>query len=172
MHHGTCSSHPTYIMLQLSAAAHGGKTETGCNRPAHYRGSEAPRTPDQTDAGVTVGLSTTPAWARLKRIEAQGLVTGFHARLSRAEQLPVWVLMDVTLASHRRWISNASRALSAPKRKLCPASQWRWRLLFLTVETTDIDSYRRIVGRMLAMEIGIHRRFTHILNRAEKGGMD
>ncbi|EHJ95318.1 AsnC family transcriptional regulator [Agrobacterium tumefaciens 5A] len=40
------------------------------------------------------------------------------------------------------------------------------------METTDIDSYQRIVGRMLAMEIGIHRRFTHIVNRAEKDGMD
>jgi Lrp/AsnC family transcriptional regulator of ectoine degradation len=40
------------------------------------------------------------------------------------------------------------------------------------VETTDIDSYQRLVDRMLAMEIGIQRYFTYIVTRAVKDRMD
>lgn len=121
-----------------------------------------------------VGLSATPAWARLKKLEAQGVITGYHARISKAaEPLPVRVLMEVTLASHRH--ADFKRFESAIGDIAEVVSCWSVGGgvdYFLTVETTDIDSYQRLVDRMLAMEIGIQRYFTYIVTRAVKDRPD
>lgn len=121
-----------------------------------------------------VGLSATPVWARLKRLEAQGVITGYHARISMEEQpLPVRVLMEVTLASHRH--ADFKRFESAVGDIAEIVSCWSVGGgvdYFLTVESTDIDSYQRLVDRMLAMEIGIQRYFTYIVTRAVKDRVD
>ena len=46
-----------------------------------------------------VGLSPTPCWVRLRRLEKAGIVTGYHARVALRMVAPVaTVLMEVTLA--------------------------------------------------------------------------
>lgn len=120
-----------------------------------------------------VGLSATPAWARLKRLEAQGVITGYHARISRTEKPPVRVLMEVTLASHRH--ADFKRFESVVSDVVEIVSCWSVGGgvdYFLTVETTDIDSYQHLVDRLLAMEIGIQRYFTYIVTRAVKDRAD
>ena len=50
-----------------------------------------------------VGLSPTPCWVRLRRLEKAGIVTGYHARVALRSVAPVaTVLMEVTLGSHRQ----------------------------------------------------------------------
>ncbi|TIO21300.1 Lrp/AsnC family transcriptional regulator, partial [Mesorhizobium sp.] len=49
-----------------------------------------------------VGLSPTPCWMRLRKLEKAGIVSGYHARLAMRVVEPVaTVLMELTLASHR-----------------------------------------------------------------------
>lgn len=121
-----------------------------------------------------VGLSATPTWARLKRLEANGVITGYHARISQLAQAPrVRVLMEVTLASHRH--ADFKRFETAVE--AIPETISCWSVgggvdYFLVVETADIDSYQRLVDRLLAMEIGIQRYFTYIVTRAVKDRAD
>lgn len=121
-----------------------------------------------------VGLSATPAWARLKRLEAEGIITGYHARVSRTEQAAaVRVLVEVTLASHRH--ADFKRFEAAINEITEIASCWSVGGgvdYFLTVETADIDSYQRLVDRLLTMEIGIQRYFTYIVTRTVKDRPD
>ena len=50
-----------------------------------------------------VGLSPTPCWVRLRRLEKAGVVSGYHARVDMRVVAPVAVvLMEVTLRSHRQ----------------------------------------------------------------------
>lgn len=121
-----------------------------------------------------VGLSATPAWARLKRLEAEGIISGYHARVSCTEQAAaVRVLVEVTLASHRH--ADFKRFEAAIYEITEIASCWSVGGgvdYFLTVETADIDSYQRLVDRLLTMEIGIQRYFTYIVTRTVKDRPD
>ena len=50
-----------------------------------------------------VGLSPTPCWTRLARLEKAGIVYGYHARVAIRAVTPVaTVLVELTLASHRQ----------------------------------------------------------------------
>src|SRR5690606_10979855 len=50
-----------------------------------------------------VGLSPTPCWMRLRRLETAGIVSGYYARIALRAVAPIaTVLMEVTLASHRQ----------------------------------------------------------------------
>src|SRR5687767_15025969 len=50
-----------------------------------------------------VGLSPTPCWMRLRKLEKAGIVTGYHARLSLRVLTPMAsVLVEVTLENHRQ----------------------------------------------------------------------
>src|SRR3954468_3541384 len=50
-----------------------------------------------------VGLSPTPCWMRLRKLEKAGIVTGYHARIALRKIAPVAnVMVQVTLANHRQ----------------------------------------------------------------------
>ena len=50
-----------------------------------------------------VGLSPTPCWMRLRKLEKAGIVSGYHAKIAmRVVATVTTVLMEVTLASHRQ----------------------------------------------------------------------
>ncbi len=72
-----------------------------------------------------VGLSPTPCWTRLARLEKAGIVSGYHARVSMRAVAPIaTVLMEVTLANHRRRTSSDSSARSATLPRSSPAGRW------------------------------------------------
>src|SRR3546814_18416770 len=49
-----------------------------------------------------VGLSPTPCWTRLRRLERAGIVTGYHARVALRLLAPIAVVfMEVTIGAHR-----------------------------------------------------------------------
>lgn len=117
-----------------------------------------------------VGLSPTPCWVRLSRLEKAGIVAGYHARLDLRAVAPIAsVLMEVTLGSHRQGdfdrFERAARAL--PEIVAC------WALgggidYMLRIAARDIDAYQRFVDSLLEREIGIDRYFTYIITRTVK----
>ncbi|MBN7808634.1 Lrp/AsnC family transcriptional regulator [Agrobacterium rosae] len=117
-----------------------------------------------------IGLSPTPGWARLKRLEAAGIISGYHARIDRHRIAPFTrVLVEITLVSHRQTdFALFEQAIAAiPEITAC------WSVgggvdYFLSVETTNIDSYQRLIDRILGMEIGIQRYFTYIVTKTVK----
>ena len=63
-----------------------------------------------TEVGEQVGLSTSPCSERIKRLERQGLITGYHAKVD-ANQLgkPLLVFIEITLAQKSPQIFEAVR---------------------------------------------------------------
>ena len=117
-----------------------------------------------------VGLSPTPCWMRLARLEKAGIVAGYHARLDlRAVASLATVLMEVTLGNHRQAdFDRFERAVRS-----CPEVMACWSVgggidYMLKVTARDIDSYQRFVDSLLEREIGIDRYFTYIVTRTVK----
>ncbi|MET3663162.1 Lrp/AsnC family transcriptional regulator [Aquamicrobium ahrensii] len=117
-----------------------------------------------------VGLSPTPCWMRLAKLEKAGVVTGYHARISVRAIAPVTsVLVEVTLANHRQAdFDRFERVVrDMPEIVAC------WSVgggvdYLLKVMTRDIDAYQRLIDSLLEREIGIDRYFTYIVTKTVK----
>ena len=116
------------------------------------------------------GLSPTPCWMRLQKLEKAGIVSGYHAHLNLRKVAPVaTVLMEVTLANHRQAdFDRFERAISTiPEIVAC------WSVgggvdYVLKILAADIDAYQRLVDGLLDREIGIERYFTYIVTKTIK----
>jgi Lrp/AsnC family transcriptional regulator of ectoine degradation len=118
-----------------------------------------------------VGLSATPCWTRLDRLEKAGIVAGYHARVS-LKALGVsaaTVMMEVTLGAHRQAdFERFERTIrDVPEIVAC------WSVgggvdYLLKVVARDIDAYQRLVDDLLERQIGIDRYFTYIVTRTVK----
>lgn len=117
-----------------------------------------------------VGLSPTPCWMRLRKLEKAGIVSGYHARIAMRVVAPVaTVLMEVTLASHRQAdFDRFERVIrDIPEIIAC------WSVgggvdYMVKVMARDIDAYQRLVDGLLEREIGIDRYFTYIVTKTVK----
>jgi Lrp/AsnC family transcriptional regulator of ectoine degradation len=117
-----------------------------------------------------VGLSPTPCWMRLRKLEEAGIVSGYHAKVSVRAIAPVaLVLMEVTLRTHRQAdFDRFERVVrDLPEIVAC------WSVgggvdYLLKVMTRDIDAYQRLVDGLLEREIGIDRYFTYIVTKTVK----
>jgi Lrp/AsnC family transcriptional regulator of ectoine degradation len=117
-----------------------------------------------------VGLSPTPCWLRLRKLEHAGIIAGYHARLSpRRLASFASVLVEVTLASHRQTdFERFERAVAQMPEVVACWSVGGGVDYILKVVARDIDGYQRLIDRMLAAEIGIDRYFTYIVTRTVK----
>lgn len=117
-----------------------------------------------------VGLSPTPAWMRLRKLEKAGLIAGYHARLALRSVAPIaTVLVEVTLGSHRQAdFDRFERVIrDIPEIVAC------WSVgggvdYLLKVVARDIDAYQRLIDALLDRDIGIDRYFTYIVTKMVK----
>ena len=117
-----------------------------------------------------VGLSPTPCWNRLRKLEESGMISGYHARLSLRSVAPIaTVLVEVTLGSHRQAdFDRFERTVrDIPEIVAC------WSVgggvdYLLKVIARDIDAYQRLIDGLLGREIGIARYFTYIVTKTVK----
>ena len=116
------------------------------------------------------GLSPTPCWTRLARLEKAGIIAGYHARLDLRLVAPVTgVLIEITLGNHRQAdFERFERVIRA-----CPEVVACWSVgggidYMVKVAARDIDAYQRFVDSLLEREIGIDRYFTYIITRTVK----
>lgn len=116
------------------------------------------------------GLSPTPCWLRLRKLEQAGIISGWHARLAPRRVAPfATVLVEVTLASHRQAdFDRFERAVAAMEPVLACWSVGGGVDYILKVVARDVDAYQRLIDAMLAAEIGIDRYFTYIVTRTVK----
>ncbi|AZV23632.1 Lrp/AsnC family transcriptional regulator [Mesorhizobium sp. M7A.F.Ce.TU.012.03.2.1] len=117
-----------------------------------------------------VGLSPTPCWMRLRKLEKAGIVSGYHARIAMRLIAPVaTVLMEVTLASHRQAdFDRFERAIRDISEIVACWSVGGGVDYVLKVMARDIDAYQRLVDVLLDREIGIDRYFTYIVVKMVK----
>ncbi len=117
-----------------------------------------------------VGLSPTPCWVRLRKLEKAGLVTGYHARLNLRAVAPIaTVLVEVTLGAHRQAdFERFERAVVDIPDIVAVWSVGGGVDYLLKVVARDIDAYQRLVDALLARDIGIDRYFTYIVIKTVK----
>lgn len=118
-----------------------------------------------------IGLSPTPCWDRLKKLEKAGLIEGYRAEISLRKLGPhvtVFVaaeLADHTAASFRAFEDAVKRYEEVVA---CWALGGGYDYL-LQIVTRDIDAYQRLIDQMLDARIGLARYFTYIVTKPVKG---
>jgi Lrp/AsnC family transcriptional regulator, regulator of ectoine-degradation genes len=117
-----------------------------------------------------VGLSPTPCWMRLRKLEKAGIISGYHAKVAIRLLAPIaTVLMEVTLASHRQAdFDRFERAIRDIAEIVACWSVGGGVDYVLKVMARDIDAYQRLVDVLLEREIGIDRYFTYIVTKTVK----
>ena len=124
----------------------------------------------KTALAEAVNLSATPCWERLKRLEGAGLIKGYHATIDLDRLGAVTtVLVEVTLKQHRyqdfQRFETAIRAIPEIVEGHATGGGIDY---LLKVVAPDIDTYQRLIDRLLMAEIGIDRYFTYIVTRTVK----
>ncbi|MEC7760372.1 MAG: Lrp/AsnC family transcriptional regulator [Pseudomonadota bacterium] len=119
-----------------------------------------------------VGLSPTPCWNRLKRLEKAGVIDGYGARFDLRRIGPsVTVFVAVEIADH----TAASFRIFEDALTRYDEITACWALgggydYLMQVVTRDIDAYQRLLDAMLDAKIGLSRYFTYIVTKPVKGG--
>lgn len=118
-----------------------------------------------------VGLSPTPCWERLKKLEKAGVIESYRAQINLAKLGPnitIFVaaeLTDHTAASFRKFEAAMSRYDEVTA---CWALGGGFDYL-LQIVTRNIDTYQRLLDDMLDARIGLARYFTYIVTKSVKG---
>ncbi len=124
----------------------------------------------KTELAKRVNLSATPCWERLKRLEKAGVIQGYRAEVSLRALAPhVAVFVMAELAGHRTEdFQSFERAVGGIEEITgCWALGGGFDYL-LQVVTRDIDSYQRLIDRLLAKRVGLARYFTYVVTKAVK----
>jgi len=105
-----------------------------------------------------VGLSPTPCWNRLKRLEDAGLIEGYGARIALRKMGPnVTVFVAVELADHTAATFRVFEAGLEHHDEVVAC----WAL--------GVDAYQRLIDAMLEARIGLARYFSYIVTKPVKG---
>lgn len=124
----------------------------------------------KNDLAKRINLSPTACWERLKRLETHGVIEGYGARVSGDVFGPrMTIIMQAELDSHQS--SDFVRFEKAIERISEVVECWAVGGgvdYFLKFVCRDIDSYQRLVDRMLDMNIGLKRYYTFIVTKTVK----
>ncbi len=117
-----------------------------------------------------VGLSATPCWLRLRKLEEAGVVTGYHAHIAYRKIAPIaHVIVQITLGNHRQSdFDRFEKAITAVPEIVSCWSVGGGVDYFLMIVARDIDGYQRLIDRLLDQNIGIERYFTYIVTKLVK----
>lgn len=119
-----------------------------------------------------IGLSPTPTWERLKKLERAGLIAGYHAEIDLKKLGPtVTVFVAAELADHTQASFRTFEASLQAHEEIVAC----WALgggfdYLLQIVTRDIDAYQRLIDTLLDARIGIARYFTYVVTKQVKGG--
>lgn len=124
----------------------------------------------KTELAARVNLSPTACWERLRRLEDSGVIAGYRAEVvidKLAEHIVVFVTAE--LENHRA--EDFERFESAigeePEIVACWALGGGYDYA-LQVITRSINSYQRLIDRLLDRKIGLARYFTYIVTKQVK----
>ncbi|WP_414612355.1 winged helix-turn-helix transcriptional regulator [Stenotrophomonas pavanii] len=104
-----------------------------------------------TELGERVGLSTTPCTERVRRLEREGVITGYHAHLDAAAvKASLLVFVEISLAYKSGDIFEEFRraALKLPNVLECHLVSGDFDYL-LKARISEMASYRKLLGSTL-----------------------
>lgn len=117
-----------------------------------------------------VGLSPSPCWERLRRLEDAGVIEGYHARLVLKKLTRFTaVLAEITLEQHTQAaFERFERAvMEVPEIVACWSTGGGVDYIVKFV-TRDVDAYQTLIDQLLTAEIGIDRYVTYIVTKPVK----
>lgn len=126
----------------------------------------------KTDLAREVNLSPTPLMARLARLEEDGVISSYGARIA-IEKLAAHVVIFVVaeLEDHRAsTFDTFEKAMDdMPNVTQCWALGGGVDYLFQVV-AKDINAYQRLMDGLLERNLGLSRYFTYIVTKTVKQG--
>lgn len=116
------------------------------------------------------GLSPTPCWMRLRKLEKAGIISGYHAHVALRRVAPVAsVMVELTLANHRQTdFDRFERAVRDIPEIVCCWSVGGGVDYILKIVAANIDAYQRLIDTLLDRELGIARYLTYIVTKTVK----
>jgi Lrp/AsnC family transcriptional regulator of ectoine degradation len=117
-----------------------------------------------------VNLSAAACWERLRRLEEAGVISGYSAGIDAAKLGRfATVLVEIMLKSHRQSDFHRFEAMVMREPAIvgCDAVGGGVDYL-LRIMTIDIDSYQRLIDKMLSEDLGIDRYFTYVVTKSVK----
>lgn len=125
-----------------------------------------------TDLARRIGLSKSPTQARLKRLESEGVITGYQAlldpiRLGRAHVAFVEVRLTDTREESLAAFNRVVRSI--PEIEQCHMIAGSYDYL-LKVRTSDIRSYRKVMAEKLSALPHVASTSTYVAMEAVKEG--
>lgn len=118
-----------------------------------------------------IGLSEAPTWRRVRRLEEEGWITGYGARVDRRKLGEhVFAIVSVRFASHELDLAEgfADRVCEMPQVVTCHNVTGEVDYI-LSVSTRDLEDYERF-SRALRAIPGVVSIQTHISLREVKPG--
>lgn len=117
-----------------------------------------------------VNLSATPCWERLKRLEEAGIIESYGARVSLKSLGPVaTVFVEIEIESHQAEdFARFESAIADIEQVVeCWAVTGGMDYMCKFVER-DLDSYQKLIERILEMKIGVKRYFSYVVTMPVK----
>ena len=118
-----------------------------------------------------VGLSPTPCWERLKKLEKAGVIASYRANINLRKLGPhVTIFVAAELNDHT---AASFQTFEAAMQRYDEVTAC-WALgggfdYILQIVTRDIDAYQRLIDAMLDARIGLARYFTYVVTKPVKG---
>jgi DNA-binding Lrp family transcriptional regulator len=131
----------------------------------------------QADGRVTnqalsqaVGLSASACLARTRRLEADGLIAGYHARVAIESIRPtVMIFAEVTLTRHHPSDFAAFEAFAMTIPQIVEAAQVSGAFDYLLkVAVGDMRAWRELSDRVLNSDLGVSKISSHVMMKAAK----
>jgi len=119
-----------------------------------------------------VNLTPTPCMQRLNRLEAAGVIAGYHAEIALHKIGPhVTVFVTLELESHSAESFRSFEKLVSSREEIVNC----WAVgggldYLLEVVTRDIDAYQRLIDGLLEAGAAIARYYTYIVTKQTKAG--
>ena len=118
-----------------------------------------------------VGLSPTPCWERLRKLEKAGVIESYRAVINLRKlgaHVTIFVATELTNHTAASFQTFEAAIQSYDEVTACWALGGGYDYI-LQVVTTDIDAYQRLIDDMLNARIGLARYFTYVVTKPVKG---
>ncbi|AYR20740.1 Lrp/AsnC family transcriptional regulator [Alcaligenes faecalis] len=118
-----------------------------------------------------VGISQSPCWRRIRRMEEAGLISGYHARLDRrglGYGVVAFVSISVDFQNEARSVQFAEAVCDIPEVVMCHGIAGSADFLLMVV-AKDLDSYSELLQRKLHRLPGVRQAQTSFSLQEFKG---
>lgn len=116
------------------------------------------------------GLSPSACLVRVRRLEAVGLIEGYHARIAVERIRPlVMIFAEVTLTRHHPADFAAVEAFALTVPEIAEAAQVSGPFDYLLkVAVRDMRAWRELSDRILNSDLGVGKISSHVMMKAAK----